>query len=247
MNRRSLVISVLVAMLVAALASRVNRRMVPQQARREAIFDQVIADVEIDTRTFKRAVKSLQKKTAAKIVIDPGIMPAVEAEEIALSDKRVPSPQRFHDVRLGALVGRFMDQWGDSIRMSCRIEDGTIRFAVFDGAPAKERRVYDLRSLGADWVRWGELRNSWQSGQMITTNPGGGDHGMSLSANPADDLARRFFYQREVLNPRSHEFSIVACWAGILIVDAPSYQHEQFQLFLATWAQGGSPTEGGGQ
>src|SRR4051812_26921282 len=60
---RSAAISLLTALGVVLAASRVNPHRIPLERAREAALEEMIADVELDTRTLRTTVESLAKWT----------------------------------------------------------------------------------------------------------------------------------------------------------------------------------------
>src|SRR4051812_44531044 len=104
---KDLLLATTIAVAVAYLASRVNRAPPPPPpaAPYFSVLDEVIPEVDLDTRTVRTAIDSLSKRTRARIVIDPG----VDVPD-ANPDTATQPPQTFRDVRLGALLSRILDQ-----------------------------------------------------------------------------------------------------------------------------------------
>src|SRR4051812_33664372 len=100
---RSGAVALLAALGVVLVAARVNPARVPVERVREAVLEETLAEVELDTRTLRTVVDSLAKRTRARFVIYPGLLQAIEADDLAAgrSPEGTPVLQRFRDVRLG--------------------------------------------------------------------------------------------------------------------------------------------------
>jgi hypothetical protein len=166
---RDVLVAAATAVVVAGAVSRVNREPAhwPAAPRHAAVLDEVIDDVELDVRTFRTAIDSLAARSRAAIRIDASLDGPLK---FANADAQVESAgrarvERFRGVRLGNLLSRVLDQWGQRYDLHCRVEaDG--RTVTIYAPPEKEpveRRLYSTRGLTADWRAWRARTAEWRA------------------------------------------------------------------------------------
>lgn len=225
---------------LAFVASRVNRTPLIPSPSHYALLDENISDVELDTRTFATTINSLRKKTRADLVIDPAL-----SASLAKDEEQTPWPaetsygrQHFHNVQLGTLIIRVLDEWADRFPVECRIEGNTVSFHPPDASRTAVTRIYDLRSVAADAVIWLKLAKSWEPPKKRVRQYGGSVFGQSF-ATRTDEAAYRF--SRLIAQ---EQFKVITIWSGWVVIEAPADLQEQFQRLLVTWSQRGSPAIG---
>jgi hypothetical protein len=241
---------------IGVIASRVNRSVLIPYPPHQAVLDQMLPDVELDTRTFASTIHSLAKQARATFVIDPALSAALAKDE-----EQTPWPaemnygrQHFHNVQLGSLLVRVLDEWGARLPVECRIDGTTLTFHSPDSRPPAVRRIYDLRKLTTDVIEWRKLVKTWRPPKRpARVSSGGGGGGLfgggggglfgGASSNGPDEIAEElteFVWERV----DSREFNVIAVWSGWVVIEAPANLQEQFQQLLATWNQGGSLANG---
>jgi hypothetical protein len=244
---RSGAIALLTALGVVLVASRVNRPRVPVERGREAVLEETLAEVELDTRTLRTTVDSLAKRTRARFVIEPGLSQAIEGEEAAAgrSPDGAPVLQRFRDVRLGALLSRVADQWGSRMPLGWRVEGETITLYLVQAQTVVERRLYSLRKLTEDRRQWRALTKSWLPPPMPVPRGGGrggrGGGGGGLFGSGSIQQTEEQLLMGELLSAFRRHFDqgdrwqtyTIQTWAGWMLIEAPPEMHEQFERFLA--------------
>jgi hypothetical protein len=258
---RKLLPSILVAALTALIASRINTPLVIPPAPPHSLLSEVIPEVDLDTRTFERAVNSLAKRTHARLVLDPTL-----AEALAKDVERPGGPepnrsaiiQHFKNIQLGSIIARLLDEWGDRLPAVYRIENNTITFSA-PSLAVPETCIYNVRNLAADWRAWQTLAHSWEPPQPppppISTGGGAGlfgGGGGGLFGNwrlnrqyerDDDELAFRLAAQIPG-KVDSEDFKIIAIWSGCIIIETTPKLHDEFKHLLVTLVQRQSPIHG---
>ena len=156
--------SILIATLIAFLATRINPPLTIQPPPRRPLLTEIIPDIELDTRTFKRAIKSLAAKTHAKLKIDPSLAEALAKDQESAGGAnadQISLLQHFKNVELGSLLARLLDQWGDRLPVHYRIERNTITFSPHAPA-AKEKRILQRPQPHPGLAHLEKTRESWE-------------------------------------------------------------------------------------
>lgn len=202
----------------------------------------------MDLRKFSSAIDSISAKTQAKLIIDPGLLQAIEWEskeaQVLNSTSRI---ERFKNVRLGVLLARVLDEFDhvnvqglffDQARLQCRIQDATILFCLPGASLDAQPRLYDLRAFTNDWERWRATVDSWNPPPPPRSNQASGLFSgivkMHSTKRNFDDMTPTEFLGSPLIASEG-EFRVIANWAGYLILNAPPASHRRLQQILALW------------
>jgi hypothetical protein len=239
-------VSLATTLAVVAAASRVNRLHAPAEPIPEPALEEVIADVDLNTRTLRTVVRSLstQTHTRARLVVDERLSRAMEEDEAGAGwlSTDPPVTQRFRDVRLGALLSRVADQWGSGMPLSWRVQGATITLHPLDASGPNERRVYSIQTLTRDWRRWQARTTAWrpppEPPRYRGRGGGGGGGGGLFGGAPPTDQQRMLgelleTFRRHFDYDGRWQLETPWFWAGWLIVEGPPDMHEQLERFLA--------------
>jgi hypothetical protein len=249
---RSAAWAIAISAAAVVVASRVNRTPLIPSPPRYAILDENIPEVDLDTRTFRKAVDSLAKNTRAKLVIDPGLLPLLylqDTQAASIADQPKAS-KRVRNRSLKAILASLLDQWRDQLQVEYQVDSQTITFFDSNLPPRSRRRIYNLRHLASDWEEWHSLTQSWKPPPSPPGPQRGGLFGGRFVTHPekpeiqsAQELVELF--RESVLGDRSARFYLIANWDGVVIVEAPIEFQIQFQKFLVAWTKSVSLAEGG--
>jgi hypothetical protein len=107
-----------------------------------------------------------------------------------------------------------------------------------------ERRLYDLRGLKEDWLKWRAQSESWKPPPNLTDDPFASNITLFVSGRPESENeeaanAVTQFFGRTIVGPKAEEFNVIVSWAGFVTVEAAPDLHDQFSRLLVIWPKGG--------